>query len=654
MLGPAPEWVTQVDPIAVPDEARGIVFIRRQQTEVHLSGNHQQTFSLFHAVLLHPNALQLGNVAISWNPAAGSPIVHAARIHRNGESLDVLADNDFEILRREDQLEAAMLDGMLTAILRVPDLRVGDEIEVAFTTPTADPTLRDRDYGMLMIAADPAPGLVQLRLSWDEENDAPFTRLTTDLEPLATRSANAITITANSAAPLIPPRDAPLRYHWQRILEFSDFENWPAVSARFDGLFKTARTLGDDSAVAREAARISRTHQGEMARARAALELVSQQVRYIYVGLNTGALTPASAEETWQRRYGDCKGKTALLLALLDELGIQAQAVFVNNSAADDGIDGFLPGPSMFDHVLVRATIDGQSYWLDGTLPGVTIPQSRPLLPYRWVLPLDAEGAEIERLDWLAMDDPAIIMLFDIDARGGFDRPAAITQTTITRGIGALGEYFAYSALTEQQLASAFRNELAGSTAWDTVETVNWRFDRERQASVLEISGTGMPDWDDEGNGRRRLTLPGGGFSPPQRRQRDAGQDQQAPFLNEDLYTCHVTTVRLPAKTEAQEWSYNTSFDTEIYGRLYRRDFERRDGSIRMVRISRTEENEVSPERAEADNVRLPAFDNSMARIEYDPGDSFQPRGGIAVPAIYEIDWLENHTACDPDNGFRG
>ena len=34
--------------------------------------------------------------------------------------LDVLAKTGFEILRREDQLEAAMLDGMLTAVLRVP------------------------------------------------------------------------------------------------------------------------------------------------------------------------------------------------------------------------------------------------------------------------------------------------------------------------------------------------------------------------------------------------------------------------------------------------------------------------------------------------------------------------------------------------------
>src|SRR3546814_6282045 len=82
-------------------------------------------------------------------------------------------------------------------------------------------------------------------------------------------------------------------------------------------------------------------------------------------------LTPATAEETWQRRYGDCKGKTALLLALLARLGIEAEAVLANNSGGDDGLDERLPNPGMFDHVLVRARIDGKTYWLDGTLPPV-------------------------------------------------------------------------------------------------------------------------------------------------------------------------------------------------------------------------------------------------------------------------------------------
>ncbi|WP_404482688.1 hypothetical protein [Novosphingobium sp. BL-52-GroH] len=50
--------------------------------------------------------------------------------------IDVWEKASFEILRREDQLEAARLDGILTAVLHAPDLRVGDELEFAATLRT--------------------------------------------------------------------------------------------------------------------------------------------------------------------------------------------------------------------------------------------------------------------------------------------------------------------------------------------------------------------------------------------------------------------------------------------------------------------------------------------------------------------------------------
>ena len=62
----------------------------------------------------------------------------------------------------------------------------------------------------------------------------------------------------------------------------------------------------------------------------AALALVQDQVRYVFLGMNEGALVPADAEETWTRRFGDCKGKSALLVALLRALDIDAEPVAVN------------------------------------------------------------------------------------------------------------------------------------------------------------------------------------------------------------------------------------------------------------------------------------------------------------------------------------
>ena len=418
------------------------------------------------------------------------------------------------------------------------------------------------------------------------------------------------------------------------------------ISHRFHTLFAEGSRLALDSPLKQEAARIAAAHSGDLARASAALELVEQQTRYIFVGLNQGGMTPASADETWARRYGDCKGKSVLLLALLAELGIDAEAVLASNSGIDDGLDQRLPNPGLFDHVLVRARIDGQTWWLDGTYPGVARPTTRPMVPYHWVLPLSEAGASIEQVPFAPHDLPQKIDLWDLDASDGFNAPARVRQQTILRGPDALVQYTQLSAATDQQLEDALRGELAGTEAWTTIEDVTYRFDVAAQASILEITGTAPIDWQDRNNGARYATLVGGGFTPPSRHQRSPEQDQFAPYAEDNEFDCRVTTVRLPRDTRPEQWSYNTAFGTFMYASSYRRMFERRGMVVNMMRIRRSEMAETSAERAAADNERLTDFDNSMARLEYDPEDNFPAKAAARVPATDEVDWVADPSAC--------
>jgi transglutaminase-like putative cysteine protease len=649
--GPVPEWVTISEAMPVPPDASGLVFVRRQDTLVRLEDEGQTTHQSQLLRILHPQALQAGNVGISWNPAVGPPVVHHLRVHRDGEVIDVLDATRFEILRQEEQLEQAMLHGMLTAVLRVPDLRVGDDIEFAYTIPSHDPTMGRDSSGLMVLADAPPPGRYRVAVSWSAGQE-PTIRATPDLAEISRRGSDSFEIVGENLPAIVPPKDAPPRYGWMRIAEFSDFTDWQAVSRRLAPLYARAAETPEGSPVRQEAARIAGAHADPLLRAQAALRLVQQQVRYIYVGLDGGNLTPATAEETWQRRYGDCKGKTTLLLALLAELGIAAEAVLVNNSGGDDGLDQRLPSTGLFDHVLVRATIGGKSYWMDGTLPDVAEASLRPVVPYRWVLPLSAKGRAIEAIPFEPLALPDEMGLYEIDARSGFDAPARLTQRFVKRGIEGLTQYAQLSAATPDQLLTSFRGALAGSSTWDEIEKVEYRFDRATQASILTITGSGPVDWDDEGNGAYDLSLPGGGFSPPGRRQRSSDQDQIAPYYNDGGYSCHATTLRVPEGTDLQNWGFNTVFDTKIYGSVYYRMMEKRDDrTIRLVRGSRTEQREISAATAERDNARLARFDNSMANVSYDPAETVEPWGNLEpVPATYEFDWAGAAPPCLPED----
>jgi hypothetical protein len=642
---PVPSWVVPTELMPVPASPSGLVFVRRYDTLVHLSEQGQVQYIGYRIKILHANALQLGNLSIAWSPSAGSPAVHAIRVHRGNEAIDLLDSASFEILRREDQLEAASLNGILTAVMRVPDLRVGDEIEVALTIPMSDPTLGRHDTGLLMLAPDPAPGRFRLGLIW-EEGHGPHLRIAPAMAPAAVRGPRSVTFDFDNPPTLVPPQGAPPRYTWQRVVEYSDFSDWAAISRHFAPLFARAAVLPPGSPLKEEARRIAAAHAAPLDRARAALQLVQQEVRYVYVGLNGGNLTPATAAETWQRRYGDCKGKTALLLGLLAELGIEAYPVLVSNSGADDGLDERLPSPRAFDHVLVRARIGGSDYWLDGTLPPVAAPSREPAIPYRWTLPISARGSSIERREWRPSSVPDEISLHEIDARAGFDQPARITTTTIVRGIRGLQQHLELSGVAPAQLLGLLRQQIAGSP-WQTIEQAQWRYDTTAQASIMTISGNGAVEWQTEADGSRWLTLPGGGFNPPERRMRAPDQDQDVPYYNPPDFTCHVTTVRLPSATNMRHWAFNTTYDTRLFGRNYYRAFELRDGAIRMVRGSRIEQIEIDAATARRDNARIAAFDNSMASITHDPSGMTSSGGSATrVPATYEIDWTAADVPC--------
>jgi len=131
--------------------------------------------------------------------------------------------------------------------------------------------------------------------------------------------------------------------------------------------------------------------------------------------------------------------------------------------------------------------------------------------------------------------------------------------------------------------------------------------------------------------------------------QRAISDEQRAPFYNEPTFTCYATTVRLPESTRPENWSLSSVFDTTIYGRRYYRMMERRDdGTIRMVRASRVEQAEISPDRARRDNGRLGDFDNSKATINFDPNTTSSAEKLTSVPATYEVDWTSPGVSCLP------
>ena len=97
------------------------------------------------------------------------------------------------------------------------------------------------------------------------------------------------------------------------------------------------------------------------------LEAVQDEVRYFSASLGESSHRPKPAARTYAERLGDCKDKVALLNAVLQRLGFDAQPALVSLQR-NRGIADYLPGHDQFDHVITRLQLDDKVYWLDPTL----------------------------------------------------------------------------------------------------------------------------------------------------------------------------------------------------------------------------------------------------------------------------------------------
>ncbi len=653
--GDPADWVRPSPEAASPERQQGAFSILSRDMQVHFDEDGQHIFEQSRFHIQTAEGLALGNLSIAWNPAAGGPTIHTLKVIRDGEEIDVLEDHRFSIFQREGGLEQSILDGLLTASLQVPGLRVGDQLEFSLTTVSQDPTLPDHPSGVLVLPAIPSNGTYRARLSWDE-GYRPEWQALGDIADMAQTAGNSVTIRMDQPEQFFATESAPARYPAGRILEYSAFEDWPEVSRSLYPLYEEAAVIPNGSELEGDVARIMRNHDSEAERARAALRLVQDQVRYVYVGLNGGNLTPATVEETWERRYGDCKAKTVMLLALLDAMGIDAEPVTVSLSTLGAGTDAYLPGPGQFDHVLVRATVDGQKVWLDGTRHGDTRINPAPPEPFRNVLALTREGADLETLPFVPPEHPQRINIVEIDATDGIDRPVSTTVKTILRGSDALQLRAALQAMPQDTLDQALRQLVGGEGSWEELQELDWSFDEEEAALTFSATGIDTLEWDKADDWAiTEITIPGAGLYPPPERRRPPQQDRSLPWLNDPYrFSCSVTTIKLPEPFGAQGWEHDVdAMNQEIGGIAYWRVANLTDGEMRTIQSTRTVLDEITAAQAEEANAAIPDFDNAMSQValrrDFDQQEDqlvVAATGVSSVPATYEVNWLEDTSAC--------
>jgi len=472
-----------VQPLLLLAEGR---YLKNGLTEYHLAS----------ATLIQtPEGLSaLGTVTIPWQPDMADLIVNKVTILRNGKTIDLLAGGQsFTVLRRENNLESAVLDGVLTATLQPEGLSVGDVLTVSFTLRMKPQALAFRPEDLSMLMHGFPIRRVHYRQLWEKGVDLRWTATDAMGKPKVTKTGwgTELLLDRTDAEGPEPPKGAPLRYAHPARLELTGYSDWTDVSRLLAPAFAAAARIGPDSPLKAEIAKIAAESADPKRRAQAALRLVEDKIRYFALAMGDSGYIPAPADQTWNRKFGDCKGKTALLLALLDGLGVEAEPVLVS-AAAGDFLGVRLPQVHAFDHVIVRARIDGRSYWLDGTRSGDRDLEALASSPFRWGLPLRPAGAALEPLPLTAPTAPLMRTNVTYDASKGFFTPVPVTGHFDYRGELATALRLALRQVGDEAMKKSFRELLPGKA-----EGMNVVFkpDDEHGGFTVAFEGTAQMSW---------------------------------------------------------------------------------------------------------------------------------------------------------------
>lgn len=365
-----PDWV---DPAPIgPTELRRPVVIRLADTQF-LAGDKPVVF-VSRAIQVN-DAARLGAVGqfpIFFVPDYQRLTLHTVRILRGSESADKTATVNVRFLNRESGLEQGVYSGVLTAVVLVDDLRVGDTLHVVYSIEGANPVFGG-SYGEFANwdQADP----IELRrvtlnrpagraIAWrmlGDHRDASARPSESTVNGMSRVRFEERSIPGLDFEPYIPADYFPARY-----IQFSESPSWNAVAAWAAALYDAPATLPADleSLVQR-----LRALPDDDARVSAALQWVQSEIRYFSVSLGESSHRPHSPSMVLQRRYGDCKDKTFLLITILRALGLRVEPALVS-TRTPKGPSRSLPSALAFDHVVVRVRVGSATHFLDPTRLG--------------------------------------------------------------------------------------------------------------------------------------------------------------------------------------------------------------------------------------------------------------------------------------------
>jgi hypothetical protein len=497
-LTPAPKWVEHLEIPLLPGDSDGAVRRRLDERQVRVAPNFEQTYFRNAFTALNPEGIDtVAHTELVYDPSYETLEVHGVWLWHDGRRKDAWSTSDVRVLDQEEHMEDRIYDGRRSVVIETRNVRVGDTVEVAWSTIGTNPVMAGRFYNRFHTQySDPVDRML-IRVLWEKPNAPQWRSLDGATEPEEREHGKGLELRwfGEDIDGFVEEANAPADAQAAPSIEVSEWKSWGEVAAWAAALFDRHEK---SPLLNQELERLRQLPEGEP-RLREAVRFVQDDLRYLSVSLGVSSHRPHPPQWVLERGFGDCKDKALLTVTLLRALGADAVPALVNTQ---DGaaVDSWLPSPYAFNHAIVRATIDGRETWVDATYVFERGPlTSRAPPPYDRAL-LASVGTEgLIEIPSAHLDEPTwdIEQHWEVPEHSG---AAKLTVTTRARGDDAdvMRRSLASKSRAEwtrEMLDVRKNNEKLELTA----EPLEWTDDPEHNELVrverYEVTGFFDSDW---------------------------------------------------------------------------------------------------------------------------------------------------------------
>ncbi|HEY2233290.1 MAG TPA: DUF3857 domain-containing protein [Candidatus Angelobacter sp.] len=309
------------------------------------------------------SALETHRVStIRYSPSSEElRVVHARAWKPNGLVLDAQ-----ELGAREDSdTPSSMYYDMSLEQFRFSGLEKGDVVELEYSlVPRRRSAPYNGYFGELVLFAGRGPELLKRYVLIAPAAQKIFAHAEkVNPASVSARDGAQVFLWESREVPALPrePR-SPGVTETSPYVHVSTMGDWKQLGSWYADLIRPQFAL--DQSLNDELSRITNGLQADKEKIRAIQEFVLRSTHYVALEFGIYSYKPYPVTQIYARRFGDCKDKASLMIALLRAAGIEAEIALVRTRSLGD-VAAEPASIAVFNHAIVY--VPKYDLWLDGT-----------------------------------------------------------------------------------------------------------------------------------------------------------------------------------------------------------------------------------------------------------------------------------------------